>query len=77
MKVETRIAHKGKKERKITMEKEDYLKNIEIAKMNLKTKKRISTLNQYYKIEKKIKDGFKVIIFWTILMIVAGNSYLN
>lgn len=45
--------------------------------MNLKTKKRISTLNQYYKIEKKIKDGFKVIIFWTILMIVAGNSYLN
>ena len=59
------------------MMKEDYLKNMEIAKMNLKTKKRISTLNQYYKIEKKIKDGFKVIIFWTILMIVAGNSYLN
>ena len=59
------------------MMKEDYLKNMEIAKMNLKTKKRFSTLNQYYKIEKKIKDGFKVIIFWTILMIVAGNSYLN
>ena len=45
--------------------------------MRLVVKKRISTLNQYYKIEKKIKDGFKVIIFWTILMIVAGNSYLN
>ena len=45
--------------------------------MNLKIRKRVSTLNQYYKIEKKIKDGFKVIIFWTILMIVAGNSYLN
>ena len=77
MKVETSSAHKGRKERKIIMMKEDYLKNMEIAKMNLKTKKRFSTLNQYYKIEKKIKDGFKVIIFWTILMIVAGNSYLN
>ena len=67
------------------MTKEDYLKNMKIAnenqkggrEMNLKTRKRISTLNQYYKIENKIKDGFKVIIFWTILMIVAGNSYLN
>ena len=45
--------------------------------MNLKTRKRVSTLNQYYKIENKIKEGIKVIIFWTILMIVAGNSYLN
>ena len=45
--------------------------------MNLKTRKRISTLNQYYKIENKIKEGIKVIIFWTVLMIVAGNSYLN
>ena len=45
--------------------------------MNLKTRKRISTLNQYYKIEKKIKDDFKGFIFWTVLMIVAGNSYLN
>ena len=45
--------------------------------MRLVVKKRISTLNQYYKIEKKIKDGFKVIIFWTVLMIVAGNSYIN
>lgn len=45
--------------------------------MNLKTRKRISTLNQYHEIENKIKEGIKVIIFWTILMIVAGNSYLN
>ena len=45
--------------------------------MNLKTRKKISTLNQYNEIEKKIKDGFKVIVFWTILMIAAGNSYLN
>ena len=45
--------------------------------MNLKTRKRVSTLNQYYKIENKIKEGIKVTIFWAILMIVAGNSYLN
>ena len=43
--------------------------------MNLKTKKRLSTLKQYREVENKIKDGFKVIIFWTTLMIVAG--YLN
>lgn len=47
------------------------------GKMSLKIRKRISTLNQYYKIEKKIKDGFKCLILWAILMIVAGNSYLN
>ena len=45
--------------------------------MNLKTRKRTSTLNQYHEIENKIKDGLKVFIFWVILMIVAGNSYLN
>ena len=45
--------------------------------MNLKTKKRFSTLKQYREFENKIKDGFKVIIFWAILMIVAGSNYLN
>ena len=45
--------------------------------MNLKIKKRISTLKQYREFEKNIKDGFKVIIFWTILMVVAGSNYLN
>ena len=45
--------------------------------MNLKTKKRLSTLKQYRELENKIKDGIKVFIFWAILMIVAGNSYLN
>ena len=45
--------------------------------MRLVVKKRISTLNQYYKIEKNIKEGIKVIIFWTILMVVSENSYLN
>ena len=45
--------------------------------MRLVVKKRISTLNQYRELENKIKEGFKGIIFWTILMIVAGNSYLN
>ena len=45
--------------------------------MKLVVKKRISTLNQYHEIENKIKEGIKVIIFWTVLMIVAGNSYLN
>ena len=45
--------------------------------MNLKTKKRISTLKQYREFEKNIKEGFKGIIFWIILMLVAGNNYLN
>ncbi len=45
--------------------------------MNLKIKKRISTLNQYHTIEKNIKDGLKGFIFWAVLMMVAGNSYLN
>ena len=45
--------------------------------MNLKTRKRISTLKQYRELENKIKDGLKVFLFWVILMIVAGNSYLN
>lgn len=72
------------------MKKEDYLKNMKTAnviadyenqkggrEMSLKTKKRVSTLKQYYKIENKIKEGIKVIIFWTVLMIVAGSNYLN
>ena len=45
--------------------------------MNLKTRKRISTLKQYRELEDDIKEGFKGIIFWTTLMVVAGNSYLN
>ena len=45
--------------------------------MNLKTRKRISTLKQYRELENAVKEGFKGIIFWAILMIVAGNSYLN
>ena len=45
--------------------------------MRLVVKKRISTLNQYREFEKNIKEGFKGIIFWAILMIAAGNSYLN
>ena len=45
--------------------------------MRLVVKKRISTLKQYREFENKIKDGFKCLIFWTILMIVAGNSYIN
>ena len=45
--------------------------------MNLKTRKRISTLKQYREFENKIKEGFKCLIFWTILMIVAGSNYLN
>lgn len=45
--------------------------------MNLKTRKRVSTLNQYNEIETKIKDGLKVFILWAVMMIVAGSSYLN
>ena len=45
--------------------------------MNLKTRKRISTINQYRELENKIKEGFKGLIFWAILMIVAGSNYLN
>ena len=45
--------------------------------MNLKTRKRISTLKQYRELEKNIKDGIKGLLFWTILMIVAGSNYLN
>lgn len=45
--------------------------------MNLKIRKRISTLNQYRELENKIKEGFKGFIFWAILMLVAGNNYLN
>ena len=45
--------------------------------MNLKTRKKVSTLKQYREFENKIKDGFKCFILWAILMIVAGNSYLN
>ena len=45
--------------------------------MRLAIRKRISTLKQYHEIENKIKDGFKCLILWAILMIVAGNSYLN
>ena len=45
--------------------------------MRLVVKKRISTLKQYREFENKIKDGIKGLVFWTILMIVAGNNYLN
>lgn len=45
--------------------------------MRLVIRKRISILKQYHEIENKIKDGFKCLILWAILMIVAGNSYLN
>ena len=45
--------------------------------MNLKTRKRISTLKQYRELENKIKEGFKGIILWAILMVVAGSNYLN
>ena len=45
--------------------------------MNLKTKKRLSTLKQYRELENKIKEGFKGIIFWAVLMMIAENSYLN
>ena len=45
--------------------------------MNLKTKKRISTLKQYRELENNVKEGFKGIIFWTTLMMVAGSNYLN
>ena len=45
--------------------------------MNLKTRKRVSTLKQYHEIENKIKDGIKGFIFWSVLMMVAGNNYLN
>ena len=41
--------------------------------MNLKTRKRISTIKQYRELENKIKDGVKGFIFWAILMIAAGN----
>ena len=45
--------------------------------MRLVVKKRVSTLKQYRELENKIKEGFKGIILWAILMIVAGNNYLN
>ena len=45
--------------------------------MRLVIRKRISTLKQYREFENKIKKGFKCLILWAILMIVAGNSYLN
>ncbi len=45
--------------------------------MRLVIRKRISTLKQYRELEKKIKEGFKCLILWAIMMIVAGNSYLN
>lgn len=45
--------------------------------MRLVVKKRISTLKQYHVIERNIKDGLKGFIFWAVLMMVAGNSYLN
>ena len=45
--------------------------------MNLKTRKRISTLKQYREFEKNIKDGIKGLLFWIILMVVAGSNYLN
>ena len=45
--------------------------------MNLKIKKRISTLKQYHEIENKIKEGIKGFLLWAVLMIVAGSNYLN
>ena len=45
--------------------------------MRLAVKKRISTLKQYRELENEIKEGIKGLLFWTILMVVAGNSYLN
>lgn len=45
--------------------------------MRLIIRKRFSTLKQYRELENDVKEGFKGIIFWAILMIVAGNSYLN
>ena len=45
--------------------------------MRLITKKRISTIEQYHKAENKIKNGIEGLVFWAILMMVAGNSYLN
>ena len=45
--------------------------------MNLKIRKRISTLKQYRELENKIKDGIKGFIFWAVMMTVAENSYLN
>ena len=45
--------------------------------MNLKTRKRVSTLNQYHAIERNIKDGLKGFIFWAVMMMIAENSYLN
>lgn len=45
--------------------------------MRLVVKKRISTLKQYKELENKIKEGIKGLLFWTILMIVAGSNYLN
>lgn len=45
--------------------------------MRLVVKKRISTLKQYRELENGVKEGFKGIILWATLMIVAGNSYLN
>ena len=45
--------------------------------MNLKTRKRISTLKQYRELENKVKERIKGLLFWTILMVVAGSNYLN
>ena len=45
--------------------------------MNLKTRKRISTLKQYRELENKVKEGIKGLLFWAILMVVAGSNYLN
>ena len=45
--------------------------------MNLKTRKRISTLKQYRELENNVKEGFKGLLFWAVLMIVAGSNYLN
>ena len=45
--------------------------------MRLVVKKRISTIKQYRELENDVKEGFKGIIFWAILMVVAGSNYLN
>ena len=45
--------------------------------MRLVVKKRISTIKQYRELENDVKEGIKGLLFWIILMIVAGSNYLN
>ena len=45
--------------------------------MRLVVKKRVSTLKQYRELKNKVKEGIKGLLFWAVLMIVAGSNYLN